>query len=926
MNITLSLFFSVIYVVYVLPCCTQLSNSKKGFAEICKSAENKNESSVYCMKDYKMKSSIYKYKHLMKFFLDKYKLDNNKIAIVENSCGEPENYITYGNFFKKVLSFSHSLNTYEGTGVPEKIYNEEKNNGKFRLLGLYGNNSTNWLITDCACMISGVTTLVMHSKFSIDIIIDILNNTKLEWLCLDLDLVEGLLCRKNELPYLKKLIILDNLTKRSEMKIENEEKSNGSRKSSNKQKYNESDKREDISLCALECDKEKIEKINSLKEKAKTLGLSIIVFDNMTENKIANVTVQNEDPNFIASIVYTSGTSGKPKGAMLSNRNLYNGVIPACDCNIIKKYPLTTHLSYLPVSHIYERVVFFIALFLGVKINIWSRDIKFLNTDICNSKGEIILGVPKVFNRMYATIMTEINNLSRCKKWIAKQAINLRKGKNNGNFSKVVEGITNISRKIKDKINPNMDVILNGGGKLSPEVAEGLSVLLNVKYYQGYGLTESTGPIFLQDVDDCNTESMGVAVSPSTRYKVRTWEIYKATDTIPKGELLIKSDSMFSGYFLEKESTEHAFTNDGYFKTGDIVQINDNGSLTFLDRSKGLVKLSQGEYIETEMINNLYSQIPFVNFCVAYGDDSMDGPLGIISVDKHKLFTFLKNDNMLKTTGVDEKNFSEKLIDETLNDPIYVDYVKGKMMEIYKKTNLNRYNVINDIYLTSKPWDTTNYLTPTLKIRRFNVFKDFSFFIDEVKKKYEEKLSGNSTGSMNNGKSGSKSDIKGGSKDDIKSGSKDDIKSGSKADIKSGSKDDIKSGSKDDIKSGSKADIKSGSKDDIKGGSEEEIKNGKKYENNEEKKRVPGRQSDYIKKSVLKSENVDVSKEVESPVRKSEEKPVSKTVQKQLRKSAEKPIGKQIQRPLPYSEEGDKKVNEMINVIQKGPQELQVNV
>lgn len=259
MNITLSLFFSVIYVVYVLPCCTQLSNSKKGFAEICKSAENKNESSVYCMKDYKMKSSIYKYKHLMKFFLDKYKLDNNKIAIVENSCGEPENYITYGNFFKKVLSFSHSLNTYEGTGVPEKIYNEEKNNGKFRLLGLYGNNSTNWLITDCACMISGVTTLVMHSKFSIDIIIDILNNTKLEWLCLDLDLVEGLLCRKNELPYLKKLIILDNLTKRSEMKIENEEKSNGSRKSSNKQKYNESDKREDISLCALECDKEKIE-------------------------------------------------------------------------------------------------------------------------------------------------------------------------------------------------------------------------------------------------------------------------------------------------------------------------------------------------------------------------------------------------------------------------------------------------------------------------------------------------------------------------------------------------------------------------------------------------------------------------------------------------------------------------------------------
>ncbi|SOV16416.1 acyl-CoA synthetase [Plasmodium sp. gorilla clade G2] len=921
MNITLCFLLFVIYVVYVLPCRTQLSNRIKDFAEICKSAENKNESSVYCMKDYKKKSSIYKYKHLMKFFLDKYKLDNNKLAIVENSRGEPENYITYGTFFKKVFSFSDSLNTYEGTGIPEKIYDEEKNNGKFRLLGLYGNNSTNWLITDFACMMSGVTTLVMHSKFSIDIIIDILNNTKLEWLCLDLDLVEGILNRKNELPYLKKLIILDNLSKRSEkINSQNEEKSNnGSRKSSNKSNYNESGKGENTILASLEYDNEKIETINTLKEKAKTVGLSIILFDNMTQKEVTNVTIQNEDPNFIASIVYTSGTSGTPKGVMLSNKNLYNGVIPLCDCNILKKYPPTTHLSYLPVSHVYERILVFIALFLGVKLNIWSRDIKFLNTDICNSRGEIILGVPKVFNRMYATIMTEINNLSRCKRWIAKQAINLRKGKNNGNFSKVVEGITNISSKIKEKINPNMDVILNGGGKLSPEVAEGLSVLLNVNYYQGYGLTESTGPIFLQDAEDSNTESMGVAVSPSTRYKVRTWEIYTATDTVPKGELLIKSDSMFSGYFLEKECTENAFTKDGYFKTGDIVQINDNGSLTFLDRSKGLVKLSQGEYIETEMINNLYSQIPFVNFCVAYGDDSMDGPLGILSVDKYKLFISLKNDNMLKITGLDERNFSEKIIDEILNETIYVDYVKGKMMEIFKKTNLNRYNVINDIYLTSKPWDTTNYLTPTLKIRRFNVFKDFSFFIDDVKKKYEEKLKGSSTGSMNNGKSGSKDDIKNGSKDDIKNGSKDEIKKGSKVEIKKESKNEIRKGSKDEIKKGSKDEIRKGSKDEIRKGSKDEIKKENKDEIKKENK-------DEIKNG-SQNEKDALSKDIETPVRKSEEKPVPKSVQKKaLRKSEEKPMRKEIKRPLPYSDERDKSVNEIRNIIQKAPQELQVNV
>ncbi|SOV20400.1 acyl-CoA synthetase, putative [Plasmodium sp. gorilla clade G2] len=116
-------------------------------------------------------------------------------------------------FFKKVLSFSNSLNKYEGINIPERTYNEEMNNGKFRLLGLYGSNSINWLITDLGAMISGVTTLVMHSNFSIDVIVNILNETKLEGLCLDFDLVEVFLRRINELPYLKNLIILDTVAK-----------------------------------------------------------------------------------------------------------------------------------------------------------------------------------------------------------------------------------------------------------------------------------------------------------------------------------------------------------------------------------------------------------------------------------------------------------------------------------------------------------------------------------------------------------------------------------------------------------------------------------------------------------------------------------------------------------------------------------------
>ncbi|ETW19327.1 hypothetical protein PFAG_01863 [Plasmodium falciparum Santa Lucia] len=733
MNISFTVCSLFILLINVVLHGAQKNSEKNVYTEICEKPANGNESSVYCMKDYKKKSSLYGYKHIMNFLLGNLNKHKNNIAVVEHDNGEPNNYLTYNDFFKKVLCFSNTLNTYEGKGIEEKMYKkEEKNNGKFRLLGLYGSNSINWIAADMASMLSGVTTLVMHSKFSLDVIVDILKETELEWLCLDLELVEGLLAHRNEFPHLKNLIILDTLNKSNKINSKGLEKSDKNKKS----------KEKDNGLVNVDYDKEKLKKIKDLKVKARSVGINIMEFDEMSRKEPKKIKINNEDPNFIASIVYTSGTSGKPKGVMLSNENFHNTVVPLCDHNIIKEYNPKTHFSYLPVSHIYERVLVHILFMLGGTINIWSKDINNFSKDLLNSKGEVLAGVPKVFNRIYTNIMTEISNLPPFKRWLVKRIISMRKANNNGSFSQFLEGLFKISSKIKDKVNTNLQVILNGGGKLSPKIANELSVLLNINYYQGYGLTESTGPIFVQDTSDNNSESMGIPFSPNTKCKVKTWETYKATDALPKGELLIKSGSIFSGYFLEKENTDKSFTEDGYFKTGDVVQVNSDGSLTFLDRSKGLVKLSQGEYIETDLLNNLYSQISFINNCVVYGDDSMDGPLGILSVDKYLLYRSLKDDHMLEKTGITEDNYNDRLNDEDINQSIFVEYVKEKMMETYNSTKLNRYNIINHIYLTSKIWDTNNYLTPTLKVKRFYVFKDYNFFIEEVKKTYKHKLKG----------------------------------------------------------------------------------------------------------------------------------------------------------------------------------------
>ncbi|CAB39122.1 hypothetical protein PFAG_00311 [Plasmodium falciparum Santa Lucia] len=745
-----TIYVFVIYLIYIRPNVSQFTSEYEGYSEICEKATNENESCVYCMKDHKRKSSKYVYKHIVRMFFEKHTLNNNKIALIEHQCGEPQNYMTYGNFFKKVLSFSNSLNTYEGSNIPEKIYNEEMNNGKFKLLGIYGSNSINWLVADLGAMLSGVTTLVMHSKFSMDVIVDILNETKLEWLCLDLDLVECLMARRNELPHLKNLIILDIVAKQGMINSNNEKEKKKSNLKSNGQVNNINNKKgsdlsknlEDIRLSPIEYDKDKLEKFNALKEKFHNCEKRLILFDDMTKTKSTNFNIINEDPDFVTSIVYTSGTSGKPKGVMLSNKNLFNQLYSLYNHSVRESYSFEYHLSYLPISHVLERTFAYSIILFGGTLNIWSKDLNYFSKDIFNSKDFIMGGVPKVFSRMYTNIVTEINNLSPFKRFIINTVMSLRKSNKNGWLGKFLENTFHVSSKIKEKVNPNLEVILNGGGKLSADIAQDLCTLLNINYCQGYGLTETGGGIFGNHAKDTNFLCIGGPIAANTKYKVRSWETYKAKDTLPKGELLVKSDSVFKGYFLEKESTKRAFTHDGYFITGDVVQINRNGSLKFLDRSKGLVKLSQGEYIETDMLNNLYSEVLFINFCVVYGDDSMDGPLAIISVDKNLFFNCLKDDNMLEITGVNEKNYLNKLTDDNINNNIFLDYVKEKMLEVYKETNLNRYNIINNIYLTSKVWDTNNYLTPTFKVKRFHVFKDYAFFINDVKKIYKNKLKG----------------------------------------------------------------------------------------------------------------------------------------------------------------------------------------
>ncbi|SOV10425.1 acyl-CoA synthetase [Plasmodium gaboni] len=849
-------FFIVL--IYIFQTASYFTKSLTGssYAEIYSKSLSNDESDTYQGKDFDNKSPYYIYSHLLKVILKKNKFNGDKKFIFEYANGHPKSSFTYDTFFNRVLSFSDGLNKFDGTGIQVKKYNEEQNDGMFRLLGLYGSNSANWITADIACMLSGVTTVVMHSKFSLNEIVDILNEVKLEWLCLDLDFVENLISLKNSLPHLKKLIILDTFLNpsickskrvKSNQSGEGQASDNNGEEEEEKEDENDDDENDDEDddedddddddndynddndddnqdgneipneyiahheqsesqlnenesvqskpydpntkeyikkkkyrtkenieerkksrmkrkeskwikkhmypkleyenidieeIC--EDEKKKIEKLKYLKEEAKKYGIQIIEFNEMLMNKNINnnnmlsYDIENDKENFISTIVYTSGTSGRPKGVMLSNKNIYYMVIPLSKHSIFT-YNVDIHLSYLPSSHIYERINIYLCFVLTVEIHIWSKNLNYFSSDILVSKSSFLAGVPKVFNRLYNNVITEIGKLPFLKKFFLEKILSLKRSNMNGKFSRFIEAITNVSKKIRNKINPNLNTLITGGGKTSPKVISELSLLLNVSVQQGYGLTETTGPLFVQHRKDKDPESAGGPISPHVLYKVQSWEIYNAKDVIPRGELLIKGDCIFHGYFVHKDITDNSFTEDKFFKTGDIVQINKNGSLTFLDRSKGLLKLSQGEYIQTDMLNSLYSEIPFINHCVVYADDTLSGPIAIVSIDKELFIKHLLEDNIISDVGTVEEEFLDAIDDEQINSDVYVNYVKKKMLETYKKTNLNGYNIINHIYLTVKVWDISNYITPTFKIKRFHVFRDYAFFIDDIKKLYSSK-------------------------------------------------------------------------------------------------------------------------------------------------------------------------------------------
>ncbi|CAO3607768.1 unnamed protein product [Cunninghamella blakesleeana] len=423
----------------------------------------------------------------------------------------------------------------------------------------------------------------------------------------------------------------------------------------------------------------------------------------------------------LACIMYTSGSTGAPKGVLLTHGNVVSSVGGCCTMLKHLVIPGDTMMAYLPLAHILEFLVQSLCIFLGLTLGYGSirtlTDVSVRNCkgDIQEFAPSIMTGVPQVWETIRKTILSKVVERGPRIERIFHGAIDWKEylGGYGGFLDKVV------FKTVKQQLGGRMRYGLSGGAPLSIETQRFLSLSL-CPIVTGYGLTESCGMCTLMSPDFFEYTGQSGAPVPSVEVKlvdVPEAGYFAINQPKPQGEIWIRGHSITSGYYKQEEVTKESITSDGWLKTGDIGEWNENGTLTIIDRKKNLIKLSNGEYIALEKLESKYkSSVLVENICV-YADPLCRRPVALINAVEKQLKTLAKEENW-------ESDDWEKLCKS-------VD-VRRKVLNILqlqgKKSGLQGTEIIGDVYICSELWTTEmGLLTAAQKLKRHDIknkFKD----------------------------------------------------------------------------------------------------------------------------------------------------------------------------------------------------------
>ena len=569
-----------------------------------------------------------------------------------------------------------------------------KISGDFRFLGIYSKNRIEWIMAYLGSHANSVTVVTIYDTLGEKAMKYIFDQTDLETILIEACSLKNInkLVKEKKTNKLKNLIVVDS------------------------------------------------EDEPEILQELKTLGINIYTFDEIVEKgktEGKDLLLEPAKPETICTICYTSGTTGNPKGAMVSHEAL-ESTINCMDHTGFVYFENDIYLSFLPYAHIMETLIFALIMTHGRTFALYSGNPRNLTEDAQIVKPTIMTSVPRIFQRIYEGIQKELSKQSKLTQAIFNKAIEIKMKdlKETGILTNPFLD-TLIFKKVRNILGGRMRFMLVGSAPTDPYLLNFLQCARSCKIVEGYGQTEDCAGVLISSQYDRICQHLG---GPGWNGEAKLVDVddldYHSTDVDPetgikhpRGELCIRGPLLFKGYLDDEENTKKAIDKDGWLHTGDVAMVltEHGNAIRIIDRVKNIFKLQQGEYVAPEKLENALSDSHYVEQIFVYGDSLKNYLISIIVPNRAAVVEFLKTKNI----ECNKDNCQEYFENEELKNEIIKD-----LDALGKKADFKGFEKIKKIYLSPEAFTVENDLcTPTLKIRRHVAKK---YFKDKINQLYNE--------------------------------------------------------------------------------------------------------------------------------------------------------------------------------------------
>ncbi|KAF9407409.1 Long chain acyl-CoA synthetase 7 peroxisomal [Podila epigama] len=546
--------------------------------------------------------------------------------------------------------------------------------------GIFAINRPEWTMSELAAYQYNYTTVPLYDTLGVSAIEFIVNQTEMQTIIASADKAHIILNIKSSLPTVKNVVVMGPVDE-------------------------------------------------SLQEEAKEQQVNIISWTDVEANgKASPIEATHPTADDVATICYTSGTTGTPKGAILSHKNFIAGI---ASFHMMAKHgkffipsAADTHISYLPLAHVFERLCQSVMISGATRIGYYQGDTLKLLDDVAILQPTIFVSVPRLFNRIYDKVLAGVKAKGGVAAFLFNRAFaakkaNLRKGiLTHPVWDKLVFGT------IRARLGGKVKHIVSGSAPISPDVMDFLRICFSADVYEGYGQTEQAAGLSMSYRGDFTPGQVG---PPQLCTEVKLRDIpamnYTSQDKpFPRGEILLRGHSVFSGYYKAPKQTAETLDADGWASTGDVGQWDAQGRLVVIDRVKNIFKLAQGEYIAPEKIEAVLAKHYLVAQVFVYGHSLQATLVGVVIPDAETLKVWAA-----------ENGLGGKSFEELCRDPKVKTTIQKELSVFGKENDLKGFEILKNVYVDSEAFTIENdLLTPTFKLKRHQAKEKYDAEIERM--------------------------------------------------------------------------------------------------------------------------------------------------------------------------------------------------